>query len=131
MIERSICYFKARGERRGTKGDKRGRPSTTMWRDWKKRTEVRRLTSFERFICEREKQSMIDIQYTQSYLVTFKVFKPWIISSKISSLNTTTLEWNKHKHNKLVFHLKTNYMNYLLLAFSRSLGNLKQFSGNS
>jgi len=32
MIERSrpICYFKTRGERRATKGDKRGRPSTTM-----------------------------------------------------------------------------------------------------
>jgi len=27
MIERSICYFKTRGERRETKGDKRGRPS--------------------------------------------------------------------------------------------------------
>jgi len=31
MIEWSICYFKMRGERRATKGDKRGRPSTTMW----------------------------------------------------------------------------------------------------
>jgi len=30
MIERSICYFKTRGERRASKGDKRGRPSTTM-----------------------------------------------------------------------------------------------------
>jgi len=29
MIKRSICYFKTRGERRATKGDKRGRPSTT------------------------------------------------------------------------------------------------------
>jgi len=29
MIERSICYFKTRGERRATKGDKRGRPFTT------------------------------------------------------------------------------------------------------
>jgi len=28
MTERSICYFKTRGERRATKGDKRGRPST-------------------------------------------------------------------------------------------------------
>jgi len=34
--------------------DRRGRPSTTMGREWKKRAEVRRLTSFERFICERE-----------------------------------------------------------------------------
>jgi len=24
MIEKSICYFKTRGERRATKGDKRG-----------------------------------------------------------------------------------------------------------
>jgi len=54
MIERYICYFKTRGERRATKGDKRGRPSTTMWRERKKRAEVRRLTSFERFICERK-----------------------------------------------------------------------------
>jgi len=55
MIERSICYFKTRGERRATKGDKRGRPSTTMGREYKKRAEVRRFkTSFERFICERE-----------------------------------------------------------------------------
>jgi len=54
MIERSIWYFKTRGERRVTKGDKRKRPSTTMWREWKKKVEVRRLTSFERFICERE-----------------------------------------------------------------------------
>jgi len=53
MIERSVCYFKTKGERRATKGDKRGRPSTTMGREWKKRVEVRRLTSFERFICER------------------------------------------------------------------------------
>jgi len=30
MIERSIGYFKMRGERRATKGDKRGRASTTM-----------------------------------------------------------------------------------------------------
>jgi len=45
MIERSICYFKTRGERRATKGDEIGRPSKTMWREWKKRTEVRRLTS--------------------------------------------------------------------------------------
>jgi len=29
MIVRSICYFKTRGDRRATKGDKRGRPSTT------------------------------------------------------------------------------------------------------
>jgi len=34
--------------------DKRGIPNTTMWRKWKKRAEVRRLTSFERFICERK-----------------------------------------------------------------------------
>jgi len=27
MIERFICYFKTRGDRRATKGDKRGRPS--------------------------------------------------------------------------------------------------------
>jgi len=54
MIERSICYFKTRGERRATKGDKRGRPSTTIGRERKKRAEVRRLTSFERFIYERE-----------------------------------------------------------------------------
>jgi len=26
-----------------------------MWREWKKRAEVRKLTSFERFICERER----------------------------------------------------------------------------
>jgi len=26
MIERSICYFKTRGERRATKGDEKGRP---------------------------------------------------------------------------------------------------------
>jgi len=31
MIIRSICNFNARGERRATKGDKRGRPSTTMY----------------------------------------------------------------------------------------------------
>jgi len=31
MIVRSICYFKTRGERRATMGDKRGRPSTTMY----------------------------------------------------------------------------------------------------
>jgi len=44
-----------RGERRATKGDKRGRPSTTMWRERKQRAEViRRLTSFERFVCERK-----------------------------------------------------------------------------
>jgi len=54
MIIRSICYFKTRGKRRATKGDKRGRLSTTMWREWKKRAEVRKLTSFERFICVRE-----------------------------------------------------------------------------
>jgi len=30
MIERSICYFKTRGDRRATKGDKRGRQSTTI-----------------------------------------------------------------------------------------------------
>jgi len=34
-------------------GDKR-RPSRTMWREWKKRAEVRRLTSFEKFTCVRE-----------------------------------------------------------------------------
>jgi len=30
MIEKSICYFKTRGEKRATKGDKGGRTSTTM-----------------------------------------------------------------------------------------------------
>jgi len=30
MIERSICYFKTRNERRATKGDKRGTPNITM-----------------------------------------------------------------------------------------------------
>jgi len=30
MIEQSICYFKTRGERRATKGDKRGRLSRTL-----------------------------------------------------------------------------------------------------
>jgi len=30
MIERSICYFKMIGDRRATKGDKRGTPSTTI-----------------------------------------------------------------------------------------------------
>jgi len=30
MIERFFCYFKTRGERMATKGDKRGRPSTTI-----------------------------------------------------------------------------------------------------
>jgi len=30
MIIRSVCYFKTRGERRATKGDKRVRPSSTM-----------------------------------------------------------------------------------------------------
>jgi len=33
MIEGSIGYFKTRSERRVTKGDKRGRPSTTMGRE--------------------------------------------------------------------------------------------------
>jgi len=55
MIEKSICYFKMRDERRATKGDKRGRTSTTMFREWKMRAEVKRLTSFERFICVRER----------------------------------------------------------------------------
>jgi len=52
-VERYVCYFKTRGERRATK-DKRRRLSKTMWRAWTKRVEVRRLTSFERFICETE-----------------------------------------------------------------------------
>jgi len=30
MIVRSICYFKMRGERRATKGDKRRRPSNDV-----------------------------------------------------------------------------------------------------
>jgi len=30
MITKSVCNIKTRGERRATKGDKRGRPSTTM-----------------------------------------------------------------------------------------------------
>jgi len=47
------------------KGDKRIRPSTTMWREWKKRAEVRRLTSLERFICER-KPCAISVCYTFS-----------------------------------------------------------------
>jgi len=54
MIIRSICNFKTRGERRATKGDQKRRPNTTMWGEWKERAEVRRLTSFERFICVRE-----------------------------------------------------------------------------
>jgi len=45
MIERSI---KTRSERRATNGDKRGRPSTTIRMERKKRAKVRRLTSFER-----------------------------------------------------------------------------------
>jgi len=32
MIERSICFFKTSVERRATKGDKRGRPSTSVQR---------------------------------------------------------------------------------------------------
>jgi len=40
------------GERRATKGDKRRRPMMKGTKD--KRAEVRRLTSFERFICVRE-----------------------------------------------------------------------------
>jgi len=31
MTVRSIWYFKTRGERRATKGDKRERPSITIW----------------------------------------------------------------------------------------------------
>jgi len=31
MIERSICYFKTRGERRAIKGDKRGRQSCCQY----------------------------------------------------------------------------------------------------
>jgi len=54
LITRYICYFKTRGERRATKGDKRGRPSTTMWRERKKRAELKRLTSFDKCICDRE-----------------------------------------------------------------------------
>jgi len=67
MIERSIYgYFKTRGERRATKGDKRGRPSTTMRRDRKKRAEVRRLTRFERFICERERTLYLILSFILS-----------------------------------------------------------------
>jgi len=50
MIIRSIFYFKTGGERRATKGDQRGRPSTTMRREWKKRVEVRRLTSLRDYL---------------------------------------------------------------------------------
>jgi len=54
MIERFVCNFKMRGKWRAIKSDKRGRPSRTMWRKWKKRAEVKWLTSFERFICKRD-----------------------------------------------------------------------------
>jgi len=53
MLIRSICIFKTRGERRATKGDKRRRPSTKCEGN-EKRAEVRRLISFDRFICVRE-----------------------------------------------------------------------------
>jgi len=56
MIIRSICYLKTRGESRASKGDKRRWPSTTMCREWKKRAKVRRLTSFKKFICVRERE---------------------------------------------------------------------------
>jgi len=45
LLLRSICYFKTRGERRATKGDKGTRPSTTVSRKLKKRADVRWLTS--------------------------------------------------------------------------------------
>jgi len=50
-IERSETDAKPldeRWEKGDYRGDTRWRPSTKMWREWKKRAEVRRLTGFER-----------------------------------------------------------------------------------
>jgi len=63
---------------RATKGDKRGRPSRTIWRERKKRAEVRRLTSFERFICERENfvfDSLIYLEPVERFKNRSKVMK--------------------------------------------------------
>jgi len=39
-MDRSVCNFKTRDERSTTKGDEWRRLSRTMWREWKKITEV-------------------------------------------------------------------------------------------
>jgi len=54
MTERYSRNFRMRGERKTTKGVQRRRPSRTMWREWKKRAEVKMLSSFERCISDRE-----------------------------------------------------------------------------
>jgi len=72
MIERYVCNFKARGERRATEGDKRRKPSTTMWRERKKKAEVRRLNRFGRFICEKENlvfDSLIYLKPVESFTI--------------------------------------------------------------
>jgi len=47
------------------KGDKRRRQSTTMCREWKTRAEVRRMTCFERFICDRENLVFDSLSYLE------------------------------------------------------------------
>jgi len=73
MIEISICYFTTRGERRATKGDNyREEDRVQRWEGNERRelAEVRtRLTSFERFICERQNFVFDSLIYLEPYAV--------------------------------------------------------------
>jgi len=52
--ERSVWNSETRSISGTIKGDKRWGASRTIWCEWKKRTEIRRVTSLKRFVCERE-----------------------------------------------------------------------------
>jgi len=59
MVLRSICCFRTRGESRATKGEKRRIVQRCEGNE-------RRLTSFERFICERENLVFDSLIYLES-----------------------------------------------------------------
>jgi len=94
-----------------------------MWREWKKRAEVKRLNSFERFVCERERElctwfsPLLYIYYSVTIHSTLYI-PPWLLNGPGILLSLNTL-WNKFEVSAAVFHSKFNEIVYQYDSFAR------------
>ena len=65
MTERPAWNFKTRSDRRTIKGDDRSRASWPMRSEWKKRPEISGVTTFERFVSNRDNFIMNSLIYCE------------------------------------------------------------------
>ena len=73
LRERSVWNSETRSISRTIKSDKRWGASRTIWCVWQKRTEIRRVTSLNRFVCERE--NFVWIEFFHLSWVSEEIFK--------------------------------------------------------